>query len=80
MVGCGGQGTGGEGHTHRNVMVDLPPASWITGKASATPHGDVDHLERRDKKTAEGAAFGADDPGPDVPVRRPGGGLTSACT
>ena len=46
-------------------------------EGSATPHGVVDHLERRDKKVVKVLGLGAADTGPDVPVCRPGDDLAT---
>ena len=48
-------------------------------EGSETPHGEVDHLEHSDEKTVDVVGLGAADPGPDVPVFRPGDDLASAC-
>jgi len=48
-------------------------------ESSATPHGMVDHLERRDKKVVKVVGLDAADPGPNVPVCPPCDDLASAC-
>jgi len=48
-------------------------------EGSATPHGVVDHLERRDKKVVKVVGLDAADPGPNVPVCPPCDDLASAC-
>ena len=56
----------------------MPAAGLLVDhqEGSATPHGDVDHLKRRDQKAVDVVGLRAADPGPDyVPVCRLGDNL-----
>ena len=72
---------GGErgGGAHAPNSDGMPIAGLLDHQeGSATPHGVVDHLDRRDKKVVKVVGLGA--AGPNVPVCLPGDALASACT
>ena len=70
----------GGGGAHAPNSDGMPIAGLLDHQeGSATPHGVVDHLERRDKKVVKVLGLGAADPGPNVPVCPLCDDLASAC-
>ena len=70
----------GGGWAHAPNSDGMPIAGLLDHQeGSATPHGVVDHLERRDKKVVKVVGLGAADPGLNVPVCTPCDDLASAC-
>ena len=79
MIGGEQAGNGGRG-AHAPKSDGMPVAGLLDHqKGSATPHGVVDHLQRCDKEVVDVVGLDASNPGPDVPVCRPGDDLASAC-